>query len=83
MIDTMSASSELQGGMVSINAPLPDNDAGPFVGTRMRGMDRQPGPEGLETFRQARSVRVDPFCGAQECWRFPSQDDEAYPGAAG
>lgn len=83
MAETMRAADELQGGMVWINAPLLDNDAGPFGGTKMSGMGRQLGPEGLETFRQTKFVWIDPFCGTQDFWWFPYQDDEAYPDASG
>ncbi len=80
MRETMTAANELQGGMVWINAPLLDNDAGPFGGTKMSGMGRQLGPEGLETFRQTKFVWIDPYCGTQDFWWFPYDDQEAYPG---
>ena len=80
MRETMTAANELQGGMVWINAPLLDNDAGPFGGTKMSGMGRQLGTEGLETFRQTKFVWIDPYCGEQDFWWFPYADDEAYPG---
>jgi betaine-aldehyde dehydrogenase len=56
-----------------------DNDAGPFGGTKMSGMGRQLGPEGLETFRKTKFVWLDPNCGTQDFWWFPYEDAEAYP----
>lgn len=80
MKETMTAANELQGGMVWVNAPLLDNDAGPFGGTKMSGMGRQLGTEGLETFRQTKFVWIDPYCGTQDFWWFPYDDEESYPG---
>ncbi len=80
MRETMTAANELQGGMVWVNAPLLDNDAGPFGGTKMSGMGRQLGPEGLETFRETKFVWIDPYCGTQDFWWFPYDDAESYPG---
>ena len=80
MKETMTAANELQGGMVWINAPLLDNDAGPFGGTKMSGMGRQLGPEGLETFRQTKFVWIDPYCGTQDFWWFPYDDKESFGG---
>ncbi len=79
MGEAIRAADELDGGMVWINAPLLDNDAGPFGGTKMSGLGRQLGPEGLETFRQTKFVWLDPECGTQDFWWFPYADDEAYP----
>ncbi len=81
MRESIRASEELDGGMVWINAPLLDNDAGPFGGTKMSGMGRQLGPEGLETFRKTKFVWLDPECGTQDFWWFPYADEEAYPDA--
>ena len=78
--ETMRASNELDGGMVWVNAPLLDNDAGPFGGTKMSGMGRQLGSEGLETFRKTKFMWVDPECTPQDFWWFPYDDKEAYPG---
>ena len=79
MRESIRASEELDGGMVWINAPLLDNDAGPFGGTKMSGMGRQLGPEGLETFRKTKFVWLDPNCGSQDFWWFPYADAESYP----
>jgi betaine-aldehyde dehydrogenase len=76
------AAENLQAGMVWVNAPLLDNDAGPFGGTKISGLGRQLGTEGLETFRQTKTVMIDPDCAAQDFWWFPYPDDEMYPGTA-
>ena len=78
MRESIRASEELDGGMVWINAPLLDNDAGPFGGTKMSGMGRQLGPEGLETFRKTKMVWLDPNCGSQDFWWFPYDDKESF-----
>ncbi len=83
MQESMRAAEQLDGGMVWINAPLLDNDAGPFGGTKMSGMGRQLGTEGLETFRKTKFVWLDPGCGTQDFWWFPYADAESYPGNDG
>lgn len=65
-------------GMVWVNAPLLDNDAGPFGGRKMSGMGRELGPEGLESFRHTKLAMIDPNCNAQDFWWFPYDDAEAY-----
>lgn len=80
LTETMRAANELQAGMVWVNAPLLDNDAGPFGGTKNSGMGRQLGPEGLETFRQTKLVWIDPECTTQDFWWFPYADNEAFGG---
>lgn len=72
---------EIESGMVWINAPLLDNDAGPFGGRKVSGMGRQLGSEGLDTFRNTKLAMIDPNVSEQDFWWFPYKDDEAYPGA--
>lgn len=72
------AQRELVTGMVWINAPLLDNDAGPFGGRKLSGIGRQLGAEGLDTFRHTKLVMVDPVSSVQDFWWFPYQDVEAY-----
>jgi betaine-aldehyde dehydrogenase len=79
MKEAIRASEELDGGMVWVNAPLLDNDAGPFGGTKSSGMGRQLGNEGLETFRSTKLIWIDPDCSAQDFWWFPYSDAESYP----
>jgi betaine-aldehyde dehydrogenase len=81
--ETMRAVNELETGMVWVNAPLLDNDAGPFGGRKMTGMGRQLGAEGLETFRHTKFVMIDPAAKAQDFWWFPYKDEEACPGNGG
>jgi betaine-aldehyde dehydrogenase len=76
------ATNEIVTGMVWVNAPLLDNDAGPFGGRKMSGLGRQLGAEGLDTFRHTKLVMVDPAASEQDFWWFPYSDDEAWPGRA-
>lgn len=73
------AVNELEAGMVWVNAPLLDNDAGPFGGRKMSGIGRQLGSEGLDSFRHTKLAMIDPECAAQDFWWFPYADDESYP----
>ncbi|MCH7540553.1 MAG: aldehyde dehydrogenase [Proteobacteria bacterium] len=79
--ESMRAVNELEAGMVWVNAPLLDNDAGPFGGRKMSGMGRQLGVEGLDQFRHTKLAMIDPHCTAQDFWWFPYADEEAYPGS--
>ena len=72
------ATHEIQAGMVWINAPILDNDAGPFGGRKMSGIGRQLGGEGLDTFRHTKLVMVDPVASEHDFWWFPYSDDEAW-----
>jgi len=77
--ESMRASNELECGMVWVNAPLLDNDAGPFGGNKMSGLGRELGPEGLESFRTSKLVMIDPSASDQSFWWFPYSNDEAFP----
>jgi acyl-CoA reductase-like NAD-dependent aldehyde dehydrogenase len=79
--ESIRAAEELETGMVWVNAPLLDNDAGPFGGTKNSGMGRQLGSEGLENFRNTKTVMIDPNCEAQDFWWFPYADGEMGPGS--
>jgi betaine-aldehyde dehydrogenase len=72
------AQREIVSGMVWINAPLLDNDAGPFGGRKLSGTGRQLGAEGLDTFRHTKLVMIDPGASVQDFWWFPYSEDEAY-----
>ncbi|GAA4484560.1 aldehyde dehydrogenase family protein [Microbacterium panaciterrae] len=72
------ATNEIVSGMVWVNAPILDNDAGPFGGRKMSGMGRQLGAEGLETFRHTKLVMIDPSASAHDFWWFPYSDDESW-----
>jgi acyl-CoA reductase-like NAD-dependent aldehyde dehydrogenase len=78
--ESMRAVNELEAGMVWINAPLLDNDAGPFGGRKQSGMGRQLGAEGLDTFRHTKLAMIDHAAKAHDFWWFPYADDEAFPG---
>lgn len=72
------AANEIEVGMVWVNAPLLDNDAGPFGGRKMSGIGRQLGAEGLDTFRHTKTVMIDPAAQDQDFWWFPYSDDESW-----
>lgn len=76
--ESMRAVSELEAGMVWVNAPLLDNDAGPFGGRKQSGIGRQLGAEGIDTFRHTKFSMIDPAAEAHDFWWFPYKDEEAY-----
>jgi acyl-CoA reductase-like NAD-dependent aldehyde dehydrogenase len=78
--ESMRAVEELEAGMVWVNAPLLDNDAGPFGGRKQSGMGRQLGAEGLDTFRHTKFSIIDPAAKAHDFWWFPYTDGECFPG---
>lgn len=67
---------EIQSGMAWVNAPLLDNDAGPFGGRKMSGIGRQLGMEGLDSFRHPKLVMVDVKASEQDFWWFPYAAEE-------
>ncbi len=78
--ESMRAVRDIVAGMVWVNAPLLDNDAGPFGGRKFSGIGRQLGAEGLDTFRHTKLVMIDPASNPQDFWWFPYQNDEAFSG---
>lgn len=80
LAEAMRAVEELEAGMVWVNAPLLDNDAGPFGGRKQSGMGRQLGAEGLDTFRHTKFAIIDPEAKSHDFWWFPYSDAEAGPG---
>jgi len=78
--ESMRAVNELEAGMVWVNAPLLDNDAGPFGGRKQSGMGRQLGSEGLDTFRHTKLSMIDHAAKPHDFWWFPYADAEAFPG---
>ncbi len=78
--ESMRAVNELQAGMVWVNAPLLDNDAGPFGGRKQSGMGRQLGAEGLDSFRHTKLAIIDPAAKSHDFWWYPYADSEAFPG---
>lgn len=79
LTESLRAVNEIEAGMVWVNAPLLDNDAGPFGGRKQSGMGRQLGAEGLDTFRHTKFSMIDPAAEAHDFWWFPYPDKEAYP----
>ncbi|MDF2764609.1 MAG: Betaine-aldehyde dehydrogenase [Rhodospirillales bacterium] len=79
--ESMRAVNEIEAGMVWVNAPLLDNDAGPFGGRKQSGMGRQLGSEGLDTFRHTKLAMIDPASAPHDFWWFPYSDREAFPKA--
>jgi acyl-CoA reductase-like NAD-dependent aldehyde dehydrogenase len=80
LLEVSRATTGLESGMVWVNAPLLDNDAGPFGGRKLSGTGRQLGAEGLDQFRHTKLVMVDPGASHQDFWWFPYADDECHPG---
>ncbi len=80
LLEVSRATAGLESGMVWVNAPLLDNDAGPFGGRKLSGTGRQLGAEGLDQFRHTKLVMVDPAANTQDFWWFPYADEESYPG---
>jgi acyl-CoA reductase-like NAD-dependent aldehyde dehydrogenase len=78
--ESLRAVEELEAGMVWVNAPLLDNDAGPFGGRKQSGMGRQLGAEGLDTFRHTKFSMIDPAANPHDFWWFPYSDAESFPG---
>ena len=78
LTEVFEAVSEIEAGMLWVNAPLLDNDAGPFGGTKLSGDGRQLGQEGLDQFRKNKMVMIDPRCEHQNFWWFPYQDEESF-----
>ena len=78
--ESMRAVSELEAGMVWVNAPLLDNDAGPFGGRKQSGLGRQLGSEGLDTFRHTKLAMIDPAAQPHDFWWFPYADAESFAG---
>lgn len=80
MDEAFRAVSEIQAGILWINAPLLDNDALPFGGRKLSGSGRQLGPEGLQQFQNTKFVMIDPQASNQDFWWFPYQKAESFRG---
>jgi betaine-aldehyde dehydrogenase len=74
----MRAVSEVESGMLWINAPILHNDALPFGGRKLSGVGRQLRPEGLAQFQSSKYVVIDPAAAPQDFWWFPYPDAESY-----
>jgi betaine-aldehyde dehydrogenase len=78
--EAMRAVNEIEVGMVWVNAPLLDNDAGPFGGRKLSGSGRQLGREGLDSFRHTKLAMIDPESKPEDFWWFPYKDSESFQG---
>lgn len=78
MDEAFRAVSEIESGILWINAPLLDNDALPFGGRKLSGTGRQLGPEGLNQFQNTKFVMIDPQASNQDFWWFPYKKEEAF-----
>jgi betaine-aldehyde dehydrogenase len=76
--EALKAVNEIEAGMVWVNAPLLDNDAGPFGGRKLSGSGRQLGREGLDSFRHTKLVMIDPEARPEDFWWFPYSDAESF-----
>lgn len=77
--EAMRAINEIETGMVWVNAPLLDNDAGAFGGRKLSGIGKELGAEGLDTFRHTKLAMIDPAAAEHDFWWFPYSDAESYP----
>ena len=64
------ATKEIRAGLVWINNPLVDNDAGPFGGQRRSGLGRELGEEGLEAYLETKHVAFD-YQLERKYWWYP------------
>lgn len=69
--EAMRAINEIEVGMVWVNAPLLDNDAGAFGGRKLSGIGKELGAEGLDTFRHTKLAMIDPKATTHDFWWFP------------
>ena len=77
--EAMRAINEIEVGMVWVNAPLLDNDAGAFGGRKLSGLGKELGAEGLDTFRHTKLAMIDPKAAHHDFWWFPYADAENFP----
>lgn len=80
--EAFKAVNRIAAGMVWVNNPLVDNDALPFGGMKASGMGRALGRQGLDAFRQAKMVVIDPKAKEADWW-YPYPDDWFYSAAGG
>lgn len=66
----MRSAKELKFGLIWVNNPLVDNDAGPFGGMRTSGLGRELGDEGLEAYMETSHVSLD-YQLEQKYWWYP------------
>jgi acyl-CoA reductase-like NAD-dependent aldehyde dehydrogenase len=81
MDEAMYAINNLEAGMVWVNNPLVDNVALPFGGRKMSGIGRELGSEGLNAFRQPKTVTLDAVPRLHDWW-YPYPDSAFCRGIA-
>lgn len=77
--ESMRAINEIAVGMVWVNAPLLDNDAGAFGGRKLSGIGKELGAEGLDSFRHTKLAMIDPKAEQHDFWWFPYSKEECFP----
>lgn len=80
LAEAMLAIEKLESGMVWVNNPMVDNDALPFGGRKLSGLGRELGREGLDAFRQAKFVTLDPTQEEYDWW-YPYDESAFYQGS--
>jgi acyl-CoA reductase-like NAD-dependent aldehyde dehydrogenase len=71
--EAMAATERLEAGMVWVNNVLGDNDALPFGGWKASGLGRSLSRIGLNSFRRAKMIMLDPKPALQDWW-YPYSD---------
>ncbi len=72
--EAMAASERLEAGMVWVNNVLGDNEALPFGGWKASGLGRSLSRIGLNSFRRAKMIMLDPSPALQGWW-YPYSDE--------
>lgn len=79
LAEAMEFVDRIESGMAWVNNPLVDNDALPFGGWKNSGLGRALGKDGLNAFRRAKMVIIDPVPKVHDWW-YPYPDDVFYQG---
>lgn len=79
LAEAMEFVERIESGMAWVNNPLVDNDALPFGGWKNSGLGRALGKDGLNAFRRAKMVIIDPVPKLHDWW-YPYPDEVFYQG---
>lgn len=79
LAEAMEFVERIESGMAWVNNPLVDNDALPFGGWKNSGLGRALGKDGLNAFRRAKMVIIDPAPKIHDWW-YPYPDEVFYQG---
>ena len=79
LAEAMEFVDRIESGMAWVNNPLVDNDALPFGGWKNSGLGRALGKDGLNAFRRAKMVIIDPVPKIHDWW-YPYPDEVFYQG---